>query len=105
MTDTGNSPAAAGPVLPSPVLPSPVLPSPVLPSTNPPSTGPLSTVPELVATAAARAPATVALSRGAETCTYEQLVDRMTATARGIAAAGVSPGDVVGVWGARTVGT
>ncbi len=63
------------------------------------------TVPELVAATAARTPSAVALTRAGEACTYEQLAERMTATARGILATGVAPGDVVAVWGTRDIGT
>ncbi|MGW6916414.1 AMP-binding protein [Kitasatospora sp. NPDC054939] len=76
-----------------------------LPPTTAPVRTPDRTVPALIEATAARTPHATALVRGGEECTYEQLVTRYTAVARGLLAAGVGPGEVVAVRGGRSVET
>ncbi|MFJ3441262.1 amino acid adenylation domain-containing protein [Streptomyces sp. NPDC086081] len=60
------------------------------------------TVPALIEATASRLPHAVALVRGTRSHTYQELVERFSATARALRARQVAPGDVVAVRGGRS---
>ncbi|MFE1251509.1 amino acid adenylation domain-containing protein [Streptomyces sp. NPDC058766] len=60
------------------------------------------TVPALIEATASRLPHAVALVRGTRSHTYQELVERFSATARALRTRQVTPGDVVAVRGGRS---